>query len=172
MLNRGKGSSGTTGVVLFYHRLGKQAAIFLFITMSFGGVGGVGAAELHCMRKMSSGRFSSPQGAYFSLPRRKKLQNMTAHISSICGLSLGLSCLTVPELRRDLVSCEDRLQPSSTCSICSPIDESDFIFKTCDTNKHFLLLLLKSITHCASTHQRGCGKPETSHLLCCVQGQF
>lgn len=134
MLNRGKGSSGTTGVVLFYHRLEKQAAIFLFITMSFRGGK---TAELHCMRKISSGRFSSPQGACFSLPRRKKLQNMTSHISSICGLSLGLSCLTVPELRRDLVSCEDRLQSSSTCSICSPIDESDLIFKTCDTNKHF-----------------------------------
>lgn len=38
-------------------------------------------------KKISSRRFSSPQEAYFSLVSRKKLLNMTAHISSSCGLS-------------------------------------------------------------------------------------
>lgn len=120
-------------------------------------------------KKISSGRFSCPQGAYFSLPRRKKLQNMTALISSVCGLSLGLSCLTLPKLRRDMVSCEDSSQSSNTCLLCSPIDEADLIFfRPVIPTTTFL----KSITIWANTHQRVCGKPETAHLLCCVQGQF
>lgn len=45
--------------------------------------------ELHCIREISSRRFSSPEETYFSLSRQKKQHNMTANIASICGLSSG-----------------------------------------------------------------------------------
>lgn len=120
----------------FYHRLGKQAAIFRFITMSFGGVGGGGGGSWVALHEKNLiWALFSPSGIIFFLTEEEEAAEYdSTHLLYLWSFFLSSA---VSELQSNLVSCEDCLQSSSTYSICSPIDEADLIFKTCDTNNHF-----------------------------------